>query len=76
VRVLNVIPVRTLQAVATLFERRQGAGKFSALDTAGKLNVVTDITEVPFRTMQAYSDRPGELGLLMGKGLADSSKAT
>jgi hypothetical protein len=24
--------------------------------------------------MREYSDRPGELGLLMGKGLADSRK--
>jgi hypothetical protein len=76
VRVLSVVPVRTLQAIAAVFERQPGAGKFSALDTAEKLNVITDITAIPFRTMQAYSDRPGELGLLMGKGLADSSKAT
>lgn len=74
VRVLGVVPVRTLQAVAAVFERRPGAGKFSALDTAGKLNVVAEITEVPYRTMQQYSDRPGELSLLMGKGLADSGR--
>jgi hypothetical protein len=73
--VLAAIPVRTLQAVATLFERRPGAGKFSALDVAGKLNVIAQITAVPYRTMHRYRDRPGELGLLMGKGLADSSKA-
>lgn len=74
VRVLGVIPVRTLQAVAALFERRPRAGKFSALDVAEKLNVIAEITAVPYRTMREYSDRPGELGLLMGKGLADSSK--
>jgi hypothetical protein len=74
-RVLGVIPVRTLQAVAAVYERKAGAGRFSALDVADKLNVVTAITAVPYRTMQQYSDRPGELGLLMGKGLADSSKA-
>lgn len=73
-RVLGVIPARTLQAVAALFERRPRAGKFSALDVAGKLNVVSEITAVPYRTMREYSDRPGELGLLMGKGLADSGK--
>jgi hypothetical protein len=72
VRVLGIVPVRTLQAVATLFERRPGAGKFSALDVADKLNVIAEITAVPYRTMREYSDRPGELGLLMGKGLADS----
>jgi hypothetical protein len=32
----------------------------------------SDITAVPYRTM--YSDRPGELGLLMGKGLVDSRR--
>ena len=71
-KVLRAVPVRTLQAVAALFEKRPGAGRFSALDTAGKLNVISEITAVPYRTMREYSDRPGELGLLMGKGLADS----
>lgn len=74
VRVLSILPGRTLQAVAALFERRSGAGKFSALAVAEKLNVVAEITGVPYRTMREYSDRPGELGLLMGKGLADSRK--
>ena len=73
-RVLNIVPLRTLQAVAALYERRPRAGKFSALDVAGKLNVIAEITAVPYRTMRQYSDRPGELGLLMGKGLADSRK--
>jgi hypothetical protein len=71
VRVLGIVPVRTLQAVAALFERRPGAGKFSALKVAEKLDVTAEITAVPYRTMRAYSDRPGELGLLMGKGIAD-----
>ena len=74
VRVLNIVPVRTLQAVAALFERKPRAGKFSALGVAEKLNVIAEITAVPYRTMREYSDRPGELGLLMGKGLADSRK--
>ncbi|SDE52848.1 hypothetical protein [Belnapia rosea] len=74
-RVLGIVPVRTLQAIAVLYERRPRAGKFSALDVAGKLNVIAEITAVPYRTMREYSDRPGELGLLMGKGLADSQKA-
>jgi hypothetical protein len=75
VRVLGIVPVRTLQAVAALFEGRPRAGKFSALDVAEKLNVIAEITAVPYRTMREYSDRPGELGLLMGKGLADSRKS-
>ncbi len=75
VRVLGIVPVRTVQAVAGLYERRPGAGKFSALDVARKLNVLAEITAVPYRTMREYSDRPGELGLLMGKGLADSQTA-
>jgi len=74
VRVLGIVPQRTMQAVATLFERNPRAGKFSALDVAEKLNVITKITAVPYRTMRVYSDRPGELGLLMGKGLAESQK--
>ena len=73
-RVLDIVPLRTLQAVAALYERRPRAGKFNALDVAGKLNVIAEITAVPYRTMRQYSDRPGELGLLMGKGLADSGK--
>ena len=74
-RVLDIVPLRTVQAVAALYERRPRAGKFSALDVAGKLNVIAEITAVPYRTMRQYSDRPGELGLLMGKGLADSRKS-
>lgn len=74
-RVLGLIPTRTVQAVADLYERRSGARKFSALDAAGKLNVIAEITVVPYRTMREYRDRPGELGLLMGKGLADSQKS-
>lgn len=72
--VLAIVPTRTLQAVAVLYERRSVARKFSALDVAGKLNVIAEITAVPYRTMREYRDRPGELGLLMGKGLADSQK--
>jgi hypothetical protein len=71
-RVLAVVPVRTLRAVAAVFERRPRVGKFNALDVAEKLNIIAEITAVPYRTMREYSDRPGELGLLMGKGLADS----
>jgi hypothetical protein len=74
VRVLGIVPVRTLQAVAALFERRPRARKFSALGVAEKLNVIVEITAVPYRTMREYSDRPGELGLIMGKGLAESRK--
>jgi hypothetical protein len=74
VRVLGLVPVRTVQAVALLFERRPGAGRFGSLDVAGKLNVIAEITGVPYRTMREYSDRPGEMGLLMGKGLADSQR--
>lgn len=74
VRVLAVVPVRTLQAIAAVFERRPNAGKFSALDTAGKLNAITAITAVPYRVMRQHTGSPGELGLLMGKGLADSRR--
>jgi hypothetical protein len=48
--------------------------KFSALDVAAKLNVLTEITAVPYRVMRTYQGRPGELGMLMGKGLADSQR--
>lgn len=75
VRVLGVVPVRTVQAVAALYERRPGGRKFSALDVAGKLNVIAEVTAVPYRTMREYRDRSGELGLMMGKGLADSQRA-
>lgn len=74
-RVLGLIPPRTVQAVGALYEARPGSGKFSALDAAAKLNLIAEITAVPYRTMREYRDRPGELGLLMGKGLADSQAA-
>jgi hypothetical protein len=72
--VLGIVPARTVQAVAALYERRSGARKFSALDVAGKLNIIAQVTAVPYRIMREHRDRPGELGLLMGKGLADSQK--
>jgi hypothetical protein len=74
-RVLSIIPQRTLQAVALLFERQPKAGRFSALDVARKLNFIADITAVPYRTMKQFSDRPGELGLMMGRGLSASQGA-
>lgn len=74
-RVLGLVPARTVQAVAALYEKRNPGRRFSALDVAGKLNAIAEITAVPYRTMRDYADRPGEMGLLMGKGLADSQKA-
>jgi hypothetical protein len=74
IRVLGLVPVRTVQAVAALFERKPGAGRFGALDAAAKLNFIAEVTCVPYRTMREYADRPGEMGLLMGKGLADSQR--
>ena len=74
-RVLGLVPPRTVQAVATVYEKRNPGRRFSALDVAGKLNAIAEITAVPYRTMRDYADRPGEMGLLMGKGLADSQKA-
>ena len=72
-KVLSIIPPRTLQSVAALYERRPKAGRFSALDVARKLNFIAEVTAVPYRTMKEYSDRPGELGLLMARGLSISA---
>jgi hypothetical protein len=69
-RVLANIPVRTLQAVAALHEKATRDSKFSSLDTAGKLNAITDMTDIPYRVIRTYLGRPGELGLLLGKGIA------
>jgi len=69
-RVLSIIPQRTMQSVAALFERGPRAGRFSGLNVAQKLNYVAEVTEVPYRTMKEFSDRPGTLGLMMGRGLA------
>ena len=71
-KVLAIIPQRTLQSVASLFERRPKAGRFSALDVAQKLNFIAEVTAVPYRTMKEFSDRPGELGLMMARGLSNS----
>jgi hypothetical protein len=49
-RVLGILPVRTLHAVTALFERRPKAGNFSALNVAEKLNIIAEITAVPYRT--------------------------
>jgi hypothetical protein len=74
-RVLATVPPRTIQAIAALFELRPGVGKFSALDVAQKLNVITELTAIPYRVMRQYIGSPGELGLVMGKGIADSRNA-
>jgi len=74
-RVLGLVPQRTVQAVAAIYEKRNPGRRFGGLDVAGRLNVIAEITAVPYRTMREYADRPGEMGLVMGKGLADSQKA-
>jgi hypothetical protein len=71
-RVLAVIPQRTIQSVALLFERQPNSGRFSTLDVAQKLNFIAEVTGVPYRTMREFSDRPGILGLMMGRGLSVS----
>ena len=70
-KVLAIIAPQTLHAVSALYERRTGR-KFSTLNVAEKLNFIAEITAVPYRTMRAFSDRPGILRLMMGKGLADA----
>jgi hypothetical protein len=72
-RVLGIIPQRTMQSVAALYERKPNSGRFSALNVAQKLNYIAEVTAVPYRTMKQYSDRPSELGLMMGRGLSVSS---
>ncbi len=74
-RVLAVIPQRTMHTVAQLFERRPGGRRFSALDVAQKLNFIAEVTGVPYRSMKEFSDNPGTLGLMMGRGLAASVEA-
>jgi hypothetical protein len=71
-KVLSVIPQRTMQSVASLYERQPKAGRFSVVGVAEKLNFVAAVTGVPYRTMKEFSDRPGELGLMMGRGLSIS----
>ncbi len=71
-RVLSIIPQRTIQSVASLFERKPNTGRFSALDPAQKLNFIAEVTAVPYRTMKEFSDQPGTLALMMGRGLSVS----
>jgi hypothetical protein len=60
-----------MQSVAVLFERQPNSGRFSALNVAQN-NFIADVTAVPYRTMREFSDRPGILGLMMGRGLSVS----
>lgn len=69
-KVLAIIPKRTLESVATLHDRQPGAGRFTALDVARKLNFIAEVTEVPYRLMKQNANQPGTLGLMMGRGLA------
>lgn len=69
-KVLACIPQRTLQTIASLFERRPKAGRFSTLDVAQKLNFIAEVTAVPYRTMKQFSDQPGTLGLMMARELS------
>jgi hypothetical protein len=71
-RVLAVIPIRTLQTIAGLYERQPKAGRFSAMGVAQKLNYIAAVTAIPYRTMKQFSDSPGELGLMMARGLSVS----
>jgi len=40
---------------------------------AQKLNFIAEVTAVPYRTMKEHSGSPGDLGLMMARGLAISS---
>ena len=68
-KVLAIIPMRTLQAVAALWEREKAKGRFSALNVAEKLNYIADVTEVPYLVMRRHTGEPGHLGLMMSRGL-------
>jgi len=74
-KVLSIIPMRTQQAIASLWER-QGKGRFSALNAAEKLNYIAEVTEIPYRVMRLHTGEPGHLGLLMSRGLAGRQAAT
>jgi hypothetical protein len=74
-KVLAIIPPRTLQAVMSLHDRNPKSVRFNALDPARKLNYIAEVTAVPYRTMKEFSDRPGELGLMMARGLSISANA-
>ena len=50
---------------------RQRNPKLKSTDTIG----IAEVTAVPYRTMKEFSDRPGTLGLMMGRGLSVSSGA-
>ncbi len=69
-KVLSVIPKRTLESVAILHDRQPNAGRFASLDVARKLNFIAEVTEIPYRTMKEHADRPGTLGLMMGRGIS------
>jgi len=75
-KVLSIIPTRTLQAVAALWERQPNAGRFSALNAAQKLNFIAEASEIPYKTMRLHIGEPSHLGLLMARGLADRAAAT
>ena len=72
-KVLSIIPARTLQAVAALWERQPKGGRFSALNAAQKLNFIAEATEVPYKTMRLHIGEPSHLGLLMARGLASQT---
>ena len=69
-KVLAAIPVRTLQTIAGLYKRQPKAGRFSAPGVAQKLNYIAAVTAIHYRTMKQFSDSPGELGLMMARGLS------
>ena len=46
-RVLGIIPQRTIQSVALLFERQPNSGRFSALKVAQKLNFIAMSRQCP-----------------------------
>jgi hypothetical protein len=70
-KVLSIIPTRTLQAVAALWERQPNASRFSALNAAQRLNFIAEASEIPYKTMRLHIGEPSHLGLLMARGLAD-----
>ena len=69
-KVLSIIPMRTIQAVAALWERDKSKGRFSTLNVAQKLNYIAEVTEVSYLVMRQHTGEPSHLGLLMARGLA------
>lgn len=71
-KVFDAIPELIKNAIGGLYERLPFSGKWDALNSAQKLNLVCALSRTPYETVQKYVDRSGVMSIIMARGIGQS----